>query len=315
MVVAVCREFAHPADSAVPPLSFAKLAQTAVVQRASLALLGQGTLLLSGGKRAPSRRLSTARARSTVNPQNFQWDTLREPVRVDDFQELRSRLADLPPGVLRPRRVVDNFHVLKVASVSSAGFVPMEQTVHAVLIDSSGREVLFSHPYSDRGRDGLEALLHVLTTTPETIRFVAGPVKLSSRGLQIFPTAVVCEESGGARRVIQPWVDSGRGASATGSHMEERASEPLAQMLQEINALLSELMVLGLRRSDAIVARRTKQLGEQADAAGFTRFAQRIAHLSTELDRKQHAARWDSKPADALMKEFLVLTRLGHEMS
>lgn len=351
MVVAVTREFAdpvapsNPAGSAgtggagqvgraSPPATFARLAMTPVVQSASLAALGQGTLLLSGGKRTPARRLIVGRTRSTVNPQAFQWEQLKEPVRVDSYDELRARLAALPPAALRPRRVADNFHAFSVARVSDAGFDTARQKVEATLLDAAGSQALLTHPYSGRGREGAEALLHALTETPGAVRFVAGTVRLTAKGLEIHPTAVICDGEGGARVMIQPWVQPFKGKARRGlvvgtfspdgqtadggTAADSESSEPddpVSAMLSDLQSVLGEIMVLGLRRSDAALARRTAELGLAAGARGFTRLSSRIQKLAALLEQKQHATRWDGQPAAVAVQELAALLRLGQELA
>ncbi|HEY3321626.1 MAG TPA: hypothetical protein VGP72_14245 [Planctomycetota bacterium] len=315
MVVAVTREFADPADPKHKPLDFNRLAQTSVVQSTPLQALGQGVLLTAGGKRTPARRLITARTRCAVNPQAFSWEQLKEPVRVDSFDELRERLAAMPPSALRARRVADNFYVLKVASVKDGRFDPPRQITLATLLDGDGQSVTLQHPYSLRGRGGAEALLDVLAKAPESIRFVAGSVRLTTDGLTICPTAVV-REANGVRSIVQPLVDgfSGKAVMAGTTQIAPAEADPVASTLRETQDALSDLLVLGLRRADAPLTRRMIDLSQRTGASGFRRLAERLKRLSAELERKSHAARWDGQAACEACKELLVLVRMGEEL-
>ena len=89
---------------------------------------------------------------------------------VEDFAELDARLSALPPSSLRPRRVAEDFHILPIAAVESAGFDAATQTVKALLTDAPGRRVRLLHGYTSRGHDGAEALLAKLTAAAAGLR-------------------------------------------------------------------------------------------------------------------------------------------------
>ena len=210
-IVAIGREFADPApDAPEPPREFWKLGQTTMLKRSSLADLGAGQLLIQGAKRSPSCRLVIGRGRAVVNPQAFAWEQLRAPVLAEDFAEIRARLGLLPPASLRPRRVAEDFHAVAIAAVEGFAFDPAAQVVRATLRDARGDLAALEHPYSSRGREGVDALLARLTSTaPDAFRFVAGPARLGASGLSISPTALVFQD-GAARRILQPWIDRDR---------------------------------------------------------------------------------------------------------
>ena len=315
MVVAVSKEFPNPTEAGKLPPTYLKLGQAAAVQSVSLASLGQGVMLLSGGKRSPARRLGTARARSTVNPQAFQWEQLKEPVRVVSFDELRARLNAMPPSALRPRRVADNFFVLQVAKVDHANFDITRQMIYATLVDATGAEARLVHAYSDRGREGAEALLEAVTKTPHSIRFVAGGVRLSGNGLEIYPTAVI-REVGGSREMIQPLVSPFKGKSAVPeTGLRSASAEPVSAMLSDLLGILGEVLTIGLRRADAPLARRVAEVAGDAEAGGFVRLAKPIRNLAQDLMRKQSQVKWDARNAAESVKDLTVLTRLGQEFS
>ena len=173
----------------------------------SFAVLGAGQLLIRGGKRDASHRLTTGRADATVQPQTFTWEKLRPPVLVEEFAELDARLSALPPSSLRPRRVAEDFHVCKVASVEAVEFVVAAQTVQAIVIDERGQSAWLEHPYTSRGRTGAEALLAKLRQSPEQLRFISGSVRRSARGLLIQPVCLAFQD-GDKRLAVQPWIDA-----------------------------------------------------------------------------------------------------------
>src|SRR5262249_18024257 len=195
-VVAVSRGFAEPEPDAEPK-PFGDLAQAPAVKRTSFASLGVGQLLIRGGKRTTSFHLLPGRAEASVQPQAFAWENLRPPALVEDFAELDGRLSALPPASLRPRRVAEDFHVCPVAGVEATRFDGPTQTVQATLLDAGGRRVLLAHPFTSRGQDGAEALLALLGSAPDKLRFVSGPVRRGPTGLVIHPVCLVWQEGKG----------------------------------------------------------------------------------------------------------------------
>jgi hypothetical protein len=315
-VVAVSREFADTEDAARSPKSFADLAQASAVKRTSFAALGAGQLLIRGAKRTPGFRLLPGRSEVSVQPQAFAWEGLRPPVLVEDFAELDARLSALPPASLRPRRVAEDFHVLPVAGVESAGFDATTQTVQAVLTDAAGRCVWLRHPYTSRGQDGAEALLARLTAVPQGLRFVSGPVRRTATGLVIHPAGLVWQE-GATRTVLQPWVDRRPPSSVAEEpqHGGAGAGDPLGEYLGRLQEGVGELLVLGLRRADAPLARRWQELQRQGEAVGFGRLAGRVTALAEVLERKSHTLNWEWQAAGRALLGLAVLTRMGQDLA
>ncbi|HZT83326.1 MAG TPA: hypothetical protein VFA26_24055, partial [Gemmataceae bacterium] len=315
-VVAVSRDFTDPGDPAQEPKPFADLAQTSAVKRTSFAALGAGQLLIRGGKRTPSFHLLPARAEVSVQPQVFAWESLRPPVSVEDFAELDARLSALPPASLRPRRVAEDFHVLPVAGVEAAGFDQATQTVQAVLADAAGRRARLLHAYTSRGQGGAEALLARLTAAPQGLRFVSGPVRRTATGLVIHPVGLVWQD-GAARTMLQPWIDRKPASSMVGEvpHAGAGASDPLGEYLRRLQEEIGELLVLGLQRADAALARRWQELRRQGEAVGLARLAGRVAVLAEALARKSHTLAWDWQAAGRALLETAVLARMGQDLA
>jgi hypothetical protein len=175
-VVTIARDFNDPApDSNEAPKAFWQLAHTPVVKGAPLAAVGRGQLLVKGGKRSPGGQYYPGQSPVTVNPQAYAWESLPAPVLVEDFAELGAKLASLPPATLRPRRAAESLYICRIAQIEAGGFVPMEQAVHAVLVDAAGNRAGLVHPYLSRGRDGTEALLGLLGRRPEACPLRRGP--------------------------------------------------------------------------------------------------------------------------------------------
>ena len=327
-VVAVSRDFADPppppnpppagggGQGEGPPKSFADLALASAVKRSSFAALGAGQLLIRGGKRTPSFHLLPARAEASVQPQTFAWEGLRPPVLVEDFAELDGRLAALPPASLRPRRVAEDFHVLPVAGVEAVVFDAATQTVQADLLDGGGRRVRLLHPYTSRGRDGAEALLALLSAAPPNVRFVSGTVRRRAAGLAIAPVCLVWQEGAG-RKALQPWVD--RRPALPGvpdsAPIAARAEDPLGDTLGQLQEGLGDLLVLGLRRADAVAARRWQELRRRGEAVGLVRLAGRVAVLAEMLERKSHVLSWDWQAAGRALLQIAVLSRMALDLT
>lgn len=224
VVVAVQRDFQNrqnaPAgaapDTELPP--FWQLAQASVLRGGNLASLGAGQLLVQGGKRSPNHAFTVGRAAVNINPQPYQWETLRPPALVEGFHEVAARLSALPPAPLRPRRLAEDLFICPIhgagQGVVGARFVPHEQSIQALLRDPQGGTALLHHPYTSRGAAGADALLTILMLAEqseqgkqkEEVAFVAGRMHLRGGELRVEPVSLVIE-SQGRRTLLQPWID------------------------------------------------------------------------------------------------------------
>jgi hypothetical protein len=316
-VVALTKDFPDHTDQDRPQRSFAALAGSPAVKGGPFATLGVGQLLLRGGKRTTSFRLQPGRAAASVQPQAFAWEELQPPTLVGEFAELEARLNSLPPAVLRPRRVTEDYHVCTVAGAEAVRFDAPTQTIEGILVDGHGKRALLAHPYTTRGRAGAEALLQRLSQSPGSVRFVAGSVRRSPAGLTLHPVCVIFEE-GGTRSALQPWVH--RVADEAEESAGEEAAfsgtgDPLGEHLRRLQAALGELLTLGLRRVDPQVARTWQELHTSGEAVGFGRLAGRVARLAQALEEKRHTLAWDARAAGQRALEVLVLVRLVQDLA
>ena len=248
-VLSLTRNFTEDPESTTPRKPFHQLARTTAVKDASLSLLASGQLITQGGRRTAVGRLVIGRARAVVNPQNYAWEQLKAPVLVDDFGELSARLRLLPPASFRSRRAGADFHVCPILSVEQAAFDPRTNSIVAVFCDQLGQQALMSHPWTERGQAGAEALLVALRSESKPL-FVAGHMRTTGSKLLIHPTAVVFAGEGTSRRCVLPWLDTPPPAapsrptspfSGRSAHSRYNAAEMLA----------SDLILNGLRRSSA----------------------------------------------------------------
>jgi hypothetical protein len=316
-VVTVSREFPDPdKESKAAPRDFWQLAQTPVVRGISLGAMGGGQLLIQGGKRSPDRRLTVGRAKASLNPQGFAWESLRAPVLAESFAELRARLGGLPPASLRPRYVAEDFHVCPVAAVEGPGFNAISQTVEAVVTDAAGESARIVHPFQSRSREGTEALLAAFADPLKKLRFVAGPTHLSSRGIVCRPVMLVFE-CGPSRVGLQPSIDrlSNSASSSLTAGAAAASTDSAQELPAELLAHLGEVFLLGLRRADARVARVWQELARHAEALGYDRLARPIAALAESLRQKASTSRWDSGPAIQIVLELALLARLAQDVA
>lgn len=318
LVLAVGHEFTDPPEeSGTAPADFWQLAARPVLKGVSLAALGAGQLQLKGGKRTPSSRLVPGRAQFSFNPQSFQWENLRSPVLVEDFAELSMRLASAHPASLRPRRLGADLCVLRVAAITAAEYSDSDQTLYALLEDASENSATIALPFSSRAAEGMDLLLPRLLTTPVSVRFVAGHVRLAGGVLQVRPVSVVVEENG-ARKLLQPWVDRrppGTETAGAGPVMERPrpASDPITGFAAELLEALGEQWLLGLQRADAATASAWRALERHGAALGFDRLLRPLSRLCEELERKQSTLHWSAAIAAGALLEAGVLTQLTRE--
>jgi hypothetical protein len=312
-VVALPRYFANP-DPTTPPKPLWQLAQSTIGKGMQLGAIGSGQLLIKGGKRTPSYQLIPGRSPISLNPQSFQWEKLRSPLFVDDFAELTDRLQALPPVALRPRRVTAQLQVLAIAAVLSVEFDPVSQSVRALVADRAGNQATIVHPYVNRSRDGLAAMLQALSP-PDRLKFLSAKVSVDHQGLVFAPIALVLQ-SGETRQMLQPWVAPPQVITAVESATTNVITTTMPQSTiaiyrQELTIALQDLWLVGLDRADQRHLEQWQRLSQQGQAIGFNQFLRPIDQLTTALAQKFHTLDWDSQPAQV---SLAIVTAL-HQMA
>jgi hypothetical protein len=202
-VMALSQDFAEPPKPTEPLKDFWQLAQTRVLKQNSLETLGAGQLLIKSGKRSPDFQLLPGRSQVIVNPQTFQWESLRSPLLIEDFAELHDRFSHLPPKSLRPRRITETLHVLAIERVEEITFSNVEKAVIAILYDRSGNSANLYFPYHYRANLGTEVLLNSLNQL--NLCFVAGEVYLKNNQLVVVPISLIFQGKE-KRFILQPWI-------------------------------------------------------------------------------------------------------------
>jgi hypothetical protein len=283
------REFANPENT--EPADFSALAAGVFAKGCRFAAIGEGNLLVQGAKRNVNGELSITRARLSISPQAFEWEKLRSPVLVEDFEELRVHRQSSPPALLAPRRLTQDIHVCPVARVEAVTLDAASRRLVAQLIDGRGESIRLIAPFYSRANRGFQRLHEVLET--ERVVFVAGSVRNTAQGLAIEPSSVVFE-NGGRRQIVQPWIAPGP-ASASEWKDSEEPQDPLAAFLAEGEQALGELALIGLLHGDALMDRRWQAFIERGEQLGLVRFLEPARRLQESLAARRGALAWDSK--------------------
>jgi hypothetical protein len=314
-VMAMPRYFANPA-APHSPKDFWQLAQHPIAKGISLNAVGSGQLLIKGGKRTPGYQLLLGRNPASLNPQAFQWEKLRSPLRVDDFAELTDWLRELPPAELRPRRVTERLQVLAMTEVQSTEFDPVTQTVQANVTDASGNLATIVHPYSDRGQFGLETMLQKLQQ-PNSLKFISAQVSLSHRGLILEPIALIFQEET-TRTMLQPWIaapvvdNSTTQPDRTNSQaIPTIPQSPITNYLQELTIALQEIWLVGLDRADTNHLQQWRKIKQQGETIGFSQFMRPIEQFTSALSQKFHTLNWQRQAVREALAIVTVLNQLA----
>lgn len=321
VIMALGHEFLNPEDESVTPPDFASLGQKRILKDRDIASLGRGQLVLKKAKLHADHHIELGRAPASVYPQNFAWESLPAPVHVEHFDEVRARLATLPPASLRPRRVGEDFHVVPIKHVEEATFSVRDQAVTATLVDELGRHALLFHPFTNRNRAGTERLLAWLSRAPEDIQFVAGAMRIGAHGLIIRPTAVVFAppDDPESRFMIQPWVDSfeEREASDTQLGNARPPLDPVDMFRAELTNALGELYLLGLNHVDPGVHKQWQRLYHFGLHLGVHDILAPMADVVTLLDPDTRLSGDMLEPTHqaAPVFEATVISRLLQELA
>ncbi len=322
MMMALGHEFTNPDDENTAPANFATLGAKLTVKGRDIVSLGSGQLVLKKADLHPDHHIELGRSPASAYPQVFDWQNLPAPVFVEDFDEVRARLAALPPASLRPRRIGEDFHVAPVARVEEATFSVRDQAVTATLVDERGHRALLTHPYTNRNRAGTERLLAMLTRMPERVVFVAGNMHIGAHGLIVQPTAVVFAqdpEDPKSRFMVQPWLDpfEEREASDTQLGNARPPLDPIDMFRAELSNALGELYLLGLNHVDAKTHTQWERLVAFGLKLGLHDIMGPITDTCTMLDPdvRLSEAMQDPVAQAAPILEANVISRLVQELA
>lgn len=304
-VVGVSRSFADDGDAAAPPEGFSGLARRLAIKGRNLWTIGSSQIVIKSATLHSDHELSLGRSTATVYAQRFAWEDLRAPVAAESFAEVRARLSRLPPASLRPRRLGEDLHVVRIAGVESAHFSEREQAVRAVLIDTAGHRAHLRHPYMTRNREGTERLLSFLTSSADRLLFVAGTYRLAASGLVIAPTGLVFEAQP-TRVLVQPWVDDMDAELETSTTSLEPPTAGRTPLDRVREGLAVELGAAVLAGTDGHEAARDawETLGRLSEALHLASITQAIGrYLAAEIGGRAEA-----------VHDLAVLSKLAEEL-
>lgn len=299
-VLALGRSFGDP-NKGEPQPPFGELAATSLTRRISIASVGAGQLIATGGVRTPSDRLRLGRSPAALSPQSYDWEALlRAPVLVAGAAEARAVRTAAVPSSLGPRTSGANLVVIPVGAVAEAGFHVATQSVVALASDRDGAQLLIAHPFSQRAAGGADRLLAALGEAREgsaTLRFVSGYVSVQGAVPVLAPIGVVVEATDGQRRLVQPWVDTGPPSPAEGfDSAPAQAIAPgqpdVREHLLELQAELGNLLVTGIARADRTVRDAWARLAEQIDSQGSVILAAGAERVAATLAARTDDPRW-----------------------
>src|SRR5262249_30073336 len=126
----------HIADGDEESRRFATLGGHVAPKGTSFADVGTSIVQLPGGRRTPGYEPRPGGNASVLVQDRFSWEEVQPPVLVEEFAELEDRLSSLPPSSLRPRRVAEDFHVLRVQEMQATRFDAASHSVQALLADA-----------------------------------------------------------------------------------------------------------------------------------------------------------------------------------
>ncbi len=308
------------------PKPFWKLASKPVLRNNTLHQLGSGQLLTKGGKLSPSRQYHHARATYTLNHQMYRWESLRAPLLVETFDELRAMIGIRPPRFLSPRHAGLSFYVCKVKEATNIEFNYVDQCIEADLVDEVGGTAHLLFPFYSVCADGAESLLQGLRSRPTQVRFVSGYVRGRGTALIIEPVGVVFEE-GERRFMIQPWVDEATPTTtavnekeslpraSTDTRLEQLRPDPVYDYAERVMEELGNLVTAGLRRSNSDTASAWRRLKTEGTSIGSSLLVSPVAHISEQLEAKLSTASWDSKSTLRFIKILTVLCQVARHES
>jgi hypothetical protein len=308
-VMAFSRHFTDlSANQAQPRKEFWQLAQAKVIKQTSMEQLGAGQLLIKGGKRSPDFQLLPRRSQLIINPQTFQWESLRAPLLVENYAELQAHLSLLPPSSLSPRRQTEALQVLVVHQVKSVKFCAVEQAVIATIVDLVGHEAILFFPYHQRAHSGVDALLANLTTLHPI--FVTGIVRLKLNQIVITPISIVFQ-SNDTRILLQPWIHANN-QSVHPSEVEDRFIEKdinsspalIERYLDRWFEALSEILISGTEHNKTRMITTLENLCHDKPHAGFTI----LLKPWTEVTSQQNGTAMEAK-----LLELALILRLSQD--
>ena len=293
-LVAISRQFKPSDDGTLP--DFDELGGRSYGRMPDLRTLARSRMVIERARMRSDHRLQIGRSAVGIYPQDFQWEGLS--LFQEDFSELNKRLAAIPPGALRPRRLGADFFVCPICAVDNARFCPRTQSVRAVLRGPGGKTARLFHPFIRFNAAGTEVLLDYLQDQSATPRFITGRVRRQDTTMVIEPAALVFElESKSV--LVQPWLDphpegnirtqsperSSFGAVEEGQDLSVGPVEPdaLQETVKAHIEALAEVALLGFDQAKVRSPATLEQLLRRCQALQLQTFEDGTTALSESL--------------------------------
>ncbi|MGB8699766.1 MAG: hypothetical protein WCD18_10150 [Thermosynechococcaceae cyanobacterium] len=317
-VMAFSRNFTDvPSTQAEPPKEFWQFAQTKVLKQTSMEQIGAGQLLLKSGKRSPDFQLLPGRSQIIINPQTFQWESLRAPLLVDNFADLQDRLRLLPPSSLSPRRQTETLQVFSVHRVKSVDFCVVEQAVVTELEDSVGNEAKLFFPYHHRAHLGVDTLISSLTQM--TPLFIAGNVYLKLNQVVIIPISLVFQADV-SRILLQPWIHSNRTLISTVDRVSNLTQASFNSSRLSIERyfsycleVVSEIILVGTENNGDRAINLLQNLYKIGLKIGLTNLLDPIKQIILQSDQDAHPSFYDQTLVEYTMLKLMLILRLSQD--
>lgn len=277
--------------------------------------LAHGALRSAACRRCADGGLALGRGRHTVDPPDYAWESLREPLLVEDFAELRDRLLALPPACLRAPGPAGDVHVLRVRDAGPAAWDPVAQAWRWTIADADGATCTCAHVHRTRAAAGTAALTRALGAGHPQ-RFVSLAMRPLAGALTGSVLAVVFDGPAG-RYAVMPWCDSPADLPADLAAAADPATAaagdapppPLDILAQE----LCTGLVNGLERADRLWGDSLADAAWRLAAAGYEHLAGLVADLGAAVQRQAGTEDGAPTPAELLphLRDLAIWYRLG----
>ncbi|WP_030161498.1 SWIM zinc finger family protein [Glycomyces sp. NRRL B-16210] len=282
MVLAIQREWPLPEDG---NLTGAELAGRKIAGCRISALAGGNTVTEAATRTAArALKLGTGRlAKTQVLPLGLAWNDLPNSLRATDLDALAAELADLPPGLVRPRVAAESLRVIAIASVDALGYDPATQCLEARITAPGGGSARLRVQHRAAAPGALEAAEKALATEPLA---VAGHVRRHRGELIVEPTAILTGD-GPVVPDLAPGDDSADLAAAD----HAATTDPVAAAIEAATVVCADLAHQGLRRSREPSRVRVETVAANLKRVGLQRAANDFVQLSKALGDEDEAVK------------------------
>lgn len=282
MVLAIQREWPVPERD---NLTGAELA-TRRIAGCRIGALAAGNTVTEAATRTAARalKLGTGRlAKTQVLPLGLAWNDLPKSLRATDLDALAAELADLPPGLIRPRVAAESLRVIAIDTVDGLGYDPATQCLEARVTAPGGGSARLRVQHRAAAPGALEAAEKALAEGPLA---VAGHVRRHRGELIVEPTAILTGD-GPVLPDLAPGDDSADLAAAE----HAVATDPIAAAIEAASTVCADLAHQGLRRSREPSRARVDTAAAHLKRVGLQRAATDFVHLSQTLGAEDEAAK------------------------